>query len=331
MSGYTAVQVSRPSTGVVLTAEPQLIPTAGRHSAFPGVAKAPDGSLVMVRRDGTDHADTRDGSIVLAVSWDQGLTWANHTTVLSGRDYRDPSISYIDGSRFLTYFTGSASNSAEGAYVIRDNSAPVRIDPGFPKAAISAPIVRLPDGRLGAAFYAQLAGESRWTAWMGWSADGGTSWTVNRIANSIGAGIDHVEPWLTVDGDRVHFTYRHGVQDALAIRTSTNSGASGWDQPRIIRYNASGRPTVLRMQSGTLVLVYRHLPTKSAQIAYSLDRGWTWYDSTQMMPSPSGSPNGMTYAAGVEVSRGVSWWGVSMEQPDGSADLFGTNIAESVK
>lgn len=292
------------------------------HSAFPGLARMPDGSLHLVYRWGSDHYLLRDGDLMRAVSTDGGTTYHDVTVLRTGADFRDPSISYASGAAHLTMFTGTATAPAQGAYTVREWGLYSRIDT-LPYAAITAPIVTLPNGQLGAAFYGRQAGELIDTSWMGWSSDSGRTWSRNRVANSIGAGVPHNEPWLVVDGTLTHFFYRYG-STGIAMRTSTNSGSSGsWDAPRQILTNATGRPTVLRTSTGTLVMVYRALPSKDAALAYSTDHGATWQSGGTVLAAPAGSPNGMTYAAMAETTPGTVHLVVGMEETANTSRLWG--------
>lgn len=320
---------------VVMATAPSPVAATSRHSAFPGLAQAADGTLNLVWRGGTDHAASRDGSIYRATSTDQGRTWSAAKTVLSGgHDYRDPSLAIIDGHEYLTYFTGSSGLPAEGAYVTRDGGPPVRIDwceAGIrcPYAAISAPVVKLPDGRLATPFYAKKAGESVVTSWMAWSTDLGATWTTNRILND---GVDHAEPVLVVRNGVTHLIARGGA-DTLVMRSSTNSGAPGsWDTPHVIVGACTGRPSALVTAAGTMIVVCRGiLPSPNAQLAYSVDpTGAKWWWGPTLGPAPAGS-FGMTYAAMVEVLPGVVLEVGAMEQADGSSSLSRTWLAEAVQ
>lgn len=316
------VQPPRPVAGIALTAAVQPIPTSSRHSAFPSIAQVADGTLAMVWRGDVDHETSRTGQVYRATSRDEGRTWVDERVVpLPGGDKRDPSLSFIAGHEYLTYFTGSAANSAEGAFVSVDGKAPVRIDGGLPKAAISAPVVLLPDGRLATAFYGQRAGESFWTAWMAWSSDLGQSWTTNRIINS---GLDTPEPWLAVDGGTVHMFARWG-SSAIAVRSSTDSGRTFPTAPRVVVTDCSGRPTTYRTTAGTLVMICRGPLSqgKHAKVVYSLNHGASWNVGPTVLAAPAGSPNGMTYAAMIETRPGVIVTVVGMEQADGSSALYG--------
>lgn len=309
-----------PTATVTISSGPVRLGVGVAHSAFPSITKSGN-TLQLVWRQGSNHATARDGKIMRSQSVD-GVHWSPAVVVRSGGDYRDPSISYVDGSQYLTWFTGSKTAPALGAVAAPGSSTPTRIDPRYGYAATTAPVVRLPNGQLGATWYGRKPGETVDTSWMSWSRDGGKSWTANRITNFIGAKVHTNEPYLTVDGQLTHMFYRWGTQDGIGIRTSTDSGRSGWGAPRKILAHASGRPTVLATSSGVLVMVYRQLPTKGARIAYSTDHGATWKDGGQLAGVPKGSPNGMTYASMVETTPGRVLVVLGMEFTDRSSVLY---------
>lgn len=91
-----------------------------KYSAFPSVVKLPDTRLYLVWYEATDHVASRDGIVRASYSSDNGLTWGPAFTALSvaSKDVRDPCVSVAaDGSLYLTYFTGSAANAAEGFFI----------------------------------------------------------------------------------------------------------------------------------------------------------------------------------------------------------------------
>lgn len=301
-----------------------------RHSAFPGLAKLPNGDLRLVWREGTDHANTRDGMIMRATSRDGGATYQDVLALRTGADYRDPSVSVVNGAEYLTWFTGTNAAPAQGAWAMREWGSAVRFDGGLSYAATTAPLVRLPNGQIGGAFYGRKPGEGVDTAFMAWSADGGGMWTNNRIANSIGAGVAHNEPFVVVDGALTHFFYRYGGS-GLAVRTSTNSGlplasgGTGWDSARQVLTNATGRPSTVLAADGTLIMVYREASTGAARIAYSTDHAQTFQVGPVLLASKGGL--GMTYAA--MYADGVGIYGVvGMEDSGGAASkLYGFRLA----
>lgn len=302
-----------------------------RHSAFPSLAKLPNGDLRLAWREGTDHYATRDGKIMRATSRDGGATFQDALALRAGGDYRDPSVSIINGAEYLTWFTGTNVAPAQGAWAMREWGSAVRFDGGLPYAATSAPLVKLPNGQIGGAFYGRKVGESIDTAFMAWSVDGGGSWSTNRIANSIGAGVAHNEPFVVVDGTLTHFLYRYGGS-GIAARTSTNSGlplpngaGSGWDDARQVLTDATGRPATVLAADGTLVMVYREASTGAARIAYSTDHAQTFQVGPVLLASKGGL--GMTYAA-MYASAGGIYGVVGMEDSGGAASkLYGFRLA----
>lgn len=296
------------------------------HSAFPGMTREPSGVLRLVFRQGPNHM--AGGRIVTAESWDDGQTWTNPQTIRANPDYRDPFIANIDGINYLTWFGAQPGNPAMGAGMMRAwNSESRRIDT-LARAAISAPIVKLPDGRLATAFYGQKAGESTtlWTAWMAWSSDNGWTWQTNRIINELAAGRSTAEPYLVVNGPWTHMLVRWG-NDSIGIRSSSDSGVS-WPAPaRKILDNATGRPTVIPAAGGMLVMVYREASTGNAAMAYSVDNAQSWQPAGTVLAAPAGGQ--MTYAAMVRAAdepdeiRLV----VGMEQAGGvTSQLYGGTV-----
>lgn len=317
-------------TGIAMTTAPTYL-VGSQHAAFPGLAARPDSQLELVYRQGSDHYVARDGQSLVTLLDGMGRNPAPPVTELSGgTDYRDPSVSYIDTVRYLTYFVGSNNNPAEGAYVTVNGGTPVRVDPGYPYAAICAPVVQLPDGRLGAAYYGRKPGETKDTAFMAWSSDSGQTWTSNRIL-APGGTTATPEPWIAVHGDKVLFFARWGP-DRLAVRVSTDSGTT-WGAPYLLSETVAmtGRPTAYVTSAGVVIVVYRTLPARHAQVAYSLDGGTIWKTGPIVMAAPAGSPLGMTYAAMHEVMPGVVRTIVGMEKADGSSALYSTTLGVSVQ
>lgn len=323
-------------TGLVMTSPPAQIAAPDPHSAFPGAALAPDGTLVVVFRGGTSHT-SGDGRVRRVESRDRGQTWSTATTVpvpvSPGQDLRDPYIAYLRDAagqvhEYLTYFVATATNAAAGAYVIVDGGTPVRIDPNLPYAAVSGPVVRMPDGRLATAFYGRQGGETVDTAWVAVSANQGASWTSNRVLNAIGAGIPTPEPWLVVDGATVHLFARWGTYQ-IAQRSTQNSAAS-WDTARVTIVGCTGRPSATVTAAGTVVMVCRDARGGSwggAQTAYSLDHTahWAW---GPRLGGVAGQV--MTYAAPVEVLSGVVAVPFAIEESTGTSGLYRAFLAESV-
>lgn len=306
---------------------PQPLAVGTNHSAFPGLTRDAEGTLELVWRQGTDHAATRDGQLRRAVSRDDGATYAESTHLrIPPPDLRDPSISYARGAQHLTWFTGTSTNPGTGAFDQREWGPAVRIDPNLPVAAITSPVVDLPDNRLGTVFYGRQAGEAVDTSFMAWTVNHGLSWTTNRILNGIGANHAYNEPYLVRDDADIHVFFRSGTT-AIGMRTSTDSGRTGsWGPVRDVLTNATGRPTALRTAEGVLLLVYRRLPTRAAAVAVSTDHGATWQDGPVLLEPPADSPNGMTYAAMAQIGPSAVHVVFGMEATATESDLYGTVV-----
>lgn len=298
-----------------------------QHSAFPSVVRLDEKTLMMAWRQGSNHATNRDGTIRRAMSRNNGVSWGEETHLreaAGGIDLRDPSISYARGALHMTMFTGSSTAPARAAYDLREWGDVKRIDPMYGYAAITSPTVELPNGMLGTAFYGRQMGESIDTSFMAWTVDHGLTWTTNRIANGISSGHAYNEPFLVRDGSDIHVFFRSGTT-AIGMRSSPDSGAT-WGPVREILTNATGRPSTFCTSGGVLVMVYRSLPSKAAQVAYSSDHGATWLQGATLMVPPAGSPNGMTYAAMFEPDPGQVGVVFGMENTLTSSVLYGATI-----
>lgn len=313
--------------GMELTAPLQLIDTPPGHSAFPSLVFYPGRTVALAYRQGSDHYAARDGRLLLATSLDYGVSYTDTVTIeqTDGVDYRDPSLSTAGDELWTTWFTGSAENSAEGAWVRRGDRPPVRIDQDLPYAAIAAPVRQLPNGDLGAVYYGHAEGEQFDSVYFAWSPDGGDTWTSTRIADGEAAGRHYQEPWLMVRGSELIVTHRFGSWSAVGLTRSTDGGMS-FSAPMQVLSSATGRPNGTVLASGTIALTYRHTTTHAAMLATSGDGGVTWRSRT-LMAAPPG-PIGMTYTDMLEVLPGVLHVVVGMEQSDGSSRLYGGWLAE---
>jgi hypothetical protein len=319
-------------TGIAVTAAPQYL-IGAQHAAFPGLTPVDGGGQILTYRQAGGH-EVRDGKIMVTTLDDYGQDPSPAEALpLAPADYRDPSPAEIDGEVYTTFFTGTAAQPAQGAFVRLPSGEVRRIDPGFGRAAISAPVVKLPNGTLGAVWYGNPVNGGQDDAYLSISKNGGLDWEPpNRILNPASEGTP--EPWLVVSGTKVLLLARWGWNRLAAI-ASTNSGLPGsWGTPYLVSSTEAmtGRPTTYRTPSGVLVMSYRTLPAKDARLAYSLDNGVTWKIGPTLMKAPAGSPNGMTYTAfgPVKGMPGVTRVIVGMEKADDTSALYATTIAETV-
>uniref|UniRef100_UPI002409C3A5 sialidase family protein n=1 Tax=Saccharomonospora viridis TaxID=1852 RepID=UPI002409C3A5 len=228
------------------------------HLAFPSVAQLDDGRLLLMWRRGIDHYLARDGVIEAATSPDLGVSWSTPTTVLAdAEDLRDPCVANLGGALWLTYFKGTDDSRAAGAYVRRSEDQGAtwgpefRIDPDMHQAAICAPLVELPGGRLLAVYYGRNSGETFDSVWAATSTDG-QEWTTARLVG--GDARAYQEPWAVRRGDEITVTYRWGNNDSIGGIHSADGGST-WDTPTRL-FTGSGRPSAC-WDADQLIIVYR--------------------------------------------------------------------------
>ena len=130
----------------------------GRHLAFPGVAKLPDGDLAVVFREGAEHVCPY-GRICMTVSKDGGRNWSAPFVVWdTATDERDPSLHMLpDGRMMLTHMAWNSWTRAK------------RTSEKFPAASAYVAQAGLP--KYG---YSQYL----------FSSDGGKTWTGRKIGDS---------------------------------------------------------------------------------------------------------------------------------------------------
>lgn len=308
-------------------------PYGSEHSAFPTVTRLSDGRLLAMWRHGSAHISD-DGEILRSYGDPTGRDWTEpeHVAVDNGGDARDPhlgpsGVAAVNGDVFLTYFV-SVAGKPTGARVARSTDGgqtfepSVRIDPGYPYAAISSPVVRSPNGKLWTGFYGRQNGETVDSAYAASSTDNGKTWYTIRIA--IGAaGNPYQEPFAVVNGTTVVFIFRDGPS-ALASRSVPESG-SGWSPVRNdVLTNATGNSATFRGSDGRLWTIYRQPTTKAAMLASSGDNGATWRVERELMPKPAGATSsvGMTYAHPIELANGYAFCIMGMERNNNDSRLY---------
>ncbi|WP_460394048.1 exo-alpha-sialidase [Actinophytocola sediminis] len=306
------------------------------HAGFPTAVRLADGTVRMMWRQGAGHV-SGDGRIYTSVGNPATGEWSTPELVRvdGGPDIRDPhlgpsGLSEAGGDVWLTYFvTNPATGIPTGARAARSTDGgqtfgpSVRIDPNLPYAAISAPIVQV-GTKLWTAFYGRKAGEAVDTAWVAWSADGGTTWTSNRLANAIGGGLPYQEPWLVANGNKIVVLFRAGNWSGIGMRSSPDAGAT-WGPVTRVLDNATGNSASVWASNGTIYTVYRHTVTRDAMLATSTDGGQTWTSQRTIMPRPAGSAAasvGMTYAHPVELGTGYIWCPIGMERAPTDSRLY---------
>ena len=284
------------------------------YSAFPSVCRFSGGGLLVVWRQGSDHAPARDGVIRGSTSADNGRTWTAAGTAVSdapGVDLRDPCVTTSGGNTWLTYFKGTAANAAAGCFLRISTDDGVtwgpetRIDPSQPFAAISAPVIQV-GANLVTAYYGKDPGHTRDSCWLATSTDNGATWTRQLVADGPAAGRDYQEPWLVTRGTNVWMFHRYGTASAIGLCVSTDSGAT-WSAPTQLFDDTTGRPSAVWLASNTMALVARRLSDKQAILRARTGGAaqTAWLPARPTMVQPASGPIGMTYAHPLEIPGGV--------------------------
>jgi hypothetical protein len=310
------------------------------HSAFPSAVTLLDGTIMVVWRQGTDHAATRDGIIRKSYTTDQGRTWSGTATVASGSpagtDLRDPCVSLsMDGTTiYLSYFKGTAALAAAGVFFRSsiDNgatwSAEVRVDNALPYAASSAPVVQLNNGTLVMTYYGRSGAETRDSVWTSKSTDGGVTWgTHTRIRNGTTDTQDYQEPYIAMRGTIGLMAYRVGTAGSIGV-SSTSDNTANWSGVTTT-FVGTGRPTVINVNPVRWAILYRRLSggdavMRSSQVA----NGSSWWPERLVDPARSAA-GWMTYAGGDKVGPNAYFCVMAQETSTTSSKLCTTYIGEA--
>lgn len=308
-------------------------PHGSEHTAFPTVTRIADGRLLAMWRHGSAHISD-DGEILRSYGDPTGAEWTEpeHVVVDNGGDVRDPhlgpsGLAAVNGDVFLTYFV-SVAGKPTGARVAKSTDggqtfgSSVRIDPNYPWAAISSPVVKV-NGKLWTSFYARQNGDTIESAYAAWSTDNGASWSSVRIA--IGAtGNPFQEPW-TVAGasNSVVFIMRDGNWRNLASRSINSAGTWG-PINRNVLLGATGNSASFRGSNGKIYTIFRDTVTHAAKLASSADNGVTFKAERELMPQPAGSTSGVgvTYAHPIELANGYTFTIMGMERSNTDSRLY---------
>ncbi len=258
---------------------------AGGYEAFPDVCRLSDGRLMAVFYAGYGHVSLpapawpRGGRIVSCLSSDEGRTWTKAAVIYDGPyDDRDPSIVQLPSGRLLcNFFTLKAKADDPkaldglGTWLVESDdlgrtwSKPRQIAADY---YCSAPIRRLPGGRLMLGLYKQ-AGEKAWGAVIS-SDDGGATW---------GPVIDIPNGGWKLDAETDVIALKDGSILAVEREPSTTmcaslstDGGKTWSVSKPLGF--PGHCPYLFRAPGDILLLAHRLPQTS--LHYSLDEGETW-------------------------------------------------------
>lgn len=253
-----------------------------------------NGSLIVVYRQGTNHATTQDGNLRKRTSSDNGASWSSATTILddASLDLRDPCVSVLSSGRVIVSYSTWNGTENDGGRVPKiiysdDNggtwSSPVTITNSFTYWAIScAPVVELANGDLLAPLYGLDDGDSDSyrTARVSRSTDDGATWAhLAEIADGPSVSKNWGEPNIVLldNGDllcMLRCDASGSASNEIHASTSTDDGAT-WSTPQG-KLGGSGRPAVAQRSDGLVVCMYRAPNTDRCRYRVSNNRGYSW-------------------------------------------------------
>jgi len=301
----------------------------GKHFAFPGVARLPNGDLGVVCREGIEHV-CPFGRIVFLRSKDDGRTWSERVSICdTPSDERDPAILTLPDDRaavtFNTWNSWMVSKQMREQYaeqtavIERDGvrkypgakimftsdsgktwTEPLKIPPfsphGFaiaPNRALYYPATRNVGGRLYTVIYR--------------SEDGGQSWVHHA---DVGAGtggrgdaheVVYREPHLAILPNGTWITTIRVQVHGHAVQSLSRDGGRRWSRPR--KTKVKGFPQhVLPLKDGRLLMSYgyRYQP-RGIRACLSTDGGKTWDVENEIVLRHEGANGDLGYPVSIEL------------------------------
>lgn len=289
---------------------------AGQHNDFPGLALAPNRTLVAVWRRGTTHIVEVGADLYTSFSTDYGNTWSTPTLILPDATYdqRDPSLQVLqDGRIALTYFKSPASPGTERISVIRfstDNGqtwGPENIVSfGFNNQNVINGVMQQADGTIIAFGYGGDTGATYTSTRIVQSSDNGATWGAPiTLATSGAQNFNEVCVDALSDGTLmalIRSDNGSGGGTNPGIYRTTSSDGTTWSTPAKV-LDGWSRPEWLQLKTGAVVTGYRRNSDRKTDMFTSRDGGVTWSGPTVLHNDTTISQ--MVYFQMVEIAAGV--------------------------
>lgn len=344
-------RVARKQKLRVATDRVTICEAQGRHFAFPGIARLPNGDLAVVSREGEAHVCAL-GRIVLSRSTDNGRTWQKPVSIWdSPSDDRDPSITTLPSGRIAV--TLNTWNSWMTTPALRDKYAehtarikkdglstytgrqiifsddnghtwtkPIRIPPFSPHGPTLGP-----DGHL---YYpaAQAAHGKRYiVVWR--SEDEGRTWERHSevghsmaYRNGLGKEV-YWEPNLHISPKGPWIATIRAEPHGYIVQSRSTDAGRHWAVPRQLKLR--GFPQhILRLSDGRLVMTYgyRYQPF-GVRGCISRDGGKTWDRASEFVLNHGAVNGDLGYPVSIELGDSRVLTAYYYVQPDGDCFIEG--------
>jgi len=296
----------------------------GRYMAWPSIAAAPNGDLLVVFSGDRDAHVSNDGNVQMIRSRDYGLTWCPAATVFdTGIDDRDSGILVTArGTVLVSWFTGPYGGPWQGHWSIRstDNghtwASPQRTSVTTPHGPI-----QLDDGRL--LFIGQrphcshvspgcenlVPSESPYQVSVEESRDDGQSWhpLSDFPIPPHEQMLSYDEPHLIERDDGMLIAlFRDFNGDHFMRQSESVDGGATWAPPRSTPI-CGFPPHLLRLNDRRIIVSYaKRWPPYGIYACASSDGGATW-DLDHEIRLSEAFDGDLGYPASVQLADGSIW------------------------
>ncbi len=300
-----AVAGGRPAHGEEVKSAPDVVIYDGTYPGWPWIDRAPGGKLLCVWREGTRHAYSSVGKVMLSTSDDEGKTWSAARTIVDAPqiDDRNTAILALSDTEWLVSYNTYTSSGAGAAMTARTTdggatwaeSQPVNGSSSTSTWTWAAP-VKLSSGALILPYYTGVQG-GPYQSLAALSDDNGESWTSHTVPNAPGfAGNE----WSVVEMPDnslagITRTDAPGWDWSLYLTKSADKGKS-WSVPvkTNLRDTRSRSPSQIFLHDGKPWVVYDDARMVSVALATTDDPELVTWNVDDRLTAyqylPDGSP-----------------------------------------
>jgi Neuraminidase (sialidase) len=269
--------------------EPDVVIYEGEYPGWPWIAKAVDGTLYCVLREGTIHGYSPSGRVMLAKSTDNGGSWSEAKVIydLPEVDDRNTAIVELPNKDLLVCFNAYTADEVSLAMVMRSSDGGKSWSEPSPTGTAntrtrSAPIV-LGNGNLLLPYYLAPGNASL----AGISEDNGKSWVTVEITNTNGFVGDEWDV-LEVEPNRLIGIHRnnHSESDGTFWKSESRDGGRTWDVPvpTNVQSKRADSPPHITRQNGVPTLIYADRRMVSVSAVTTSDPQFILWDLKNRIP-----------------------------------------------